>query len=319
MSFLKSKTISSAARDTLMLLLLLALFTFMMVISVLAGTSADTRHDYISLTEGMEGSIVSTETVAAKNLSSQARFSAVPLSARHGGIRAQTLSQPDFYHAEDANTRWSTETDVEIFRVQYDGNGNGRVTVKSEDGDKVFAPGTGNTYKFSLNNTANRSLDYTLRMEAYYKGAEDLYIPVHVKLTGDNGYLLGSDALWVDPADLNSVKESGVIASGNVKNYTLVWEWPFERGEGDSLKANDAYDTMLGDLAVNQDLELHIKIYTQASMDEDPTAPGGVPYAKTGDENHPVFWTIMMLVTALTAIFILIQKRKLDRIEEENV
>lgn len=319
MKWFKQTNISESAQDILMLLLMLALFSFLMVISILAGTSANPQRDYISLTEGMEGSIVSVETIKPGELRSPARYFATTLAAGRDLYRTQLLnSQTDFYHAEDKNTRWSTETDIEIFRVRYDGNGNGRVTVSSEDGDKVFAPGTGNTYQFSLHNTADRSLDYTLRMEAYYIGTDDLYIPIHVKVAGDDGYLLGSSAVWMDPIKLNTVKESGVIAAGNVKNYTLVWEWPFERGTGDALKANDAYDTMLGNLAVDKDLELHIKIYTQASMDEDPNAQGGSPYVKTGDENHPVLWTVVMLVTALAFIFILVQKRKLDRIEEEQ-
>lgn len=317
MKLFNQKTASAAVKSVLLILMLLCLLSFIMAVSILTDSSPNAKRDTISLTEGMDGSIVSVETVVPGKLSSHAPYMAAPLSRHQRAYQAQTLGQPDFYHAEDEDMRWSTETDVEIFHVRYDGNGNGRVTVNSEDGDKVFAPGTGNAYQFSLCNTVNRSLDYSMRMEAYYKGTDGLVIPIHVKVAGDNGYLLGSESSWMEAEKLNSVKETGVIAAGNVKNYTLIWEWPFERGEGDTLKENDQYDTMLGNLAVDKDLELHIKIYTQASMDEDPNAPGGSKAVKTGDENNPVFWMFMMLITAAGFAYVLIQKRKLDQIEEE--
>ena len=53
------------------------------------------------------------------------------------------LARPGF-EVSDEQTVWTTNTQVEIFRSYYE-NGEHIITVKSDDGDKLIAPGTENS------------------------------------------------------------------------------------------------------------------------------------------------------------------------------
>lgn len=184
-----------------------------------------------------------------------------------------------------AHPEFHMEAEAEIFRLSYDETG--KVTVIGVEGneDKLIAPGTSNLYQFTLANTGDVALDYSLTMEAYVTGT-DLWIPVNARVWDyTNKYLVGSPDEMPDVMELNTVDEKGVLGAGRYAVYNLEWEWPFEReDENGEISANDVYDTMLGDLAVDQDLVLTIVIRTYAEYDEDPDAPGGVKPPQTGDD-----------------------------------
>lgn len=207
------------------------------------------------------------------------------------------------FMAQDENTVWSTETDVEIFRISYD-NEKGETTVRSSGGDKVLAPGTSNIYNFSLENTGNVSLDYTMTMEAYYSN-EETPIPVVVRLVNnEESYLAGSPEAGAPVLELNQVEKSGVISAGYVDNYSLYWEWPYESGD-------DAYDTMLGNLATEEDISLTIVIKTTAECSEDHDAPGGEPSTpETGDTSHIELVFGLMVLSLAGILLILLLRRK---------
>lgn len=174
------------------------------------------------------------------------------------------------------------EAEEEIFKFSYDETG--KVTVIGPEGneDKLIAPGTSNLYQFTLANTGDVALDYTMTMEAYVTGT-DLRLPVNARVWDyTNKYLLGSPESMVDVMQLNSVKDSAELGAGRYAVYNLEWEWPFEWG-------NDEYDTMLGNLAVGEDLVLHIVIRTVAQYDEAPDNPGAglIKPPNTGD-NAPI-------------------------------
>ena len=208
------------------------------------------------------------------------------------------------FEAHDKNTVWAGETNVEIFSLQYD-NESGETTVRSQDGTKIFAPGTGSTYEFALENTGNVSLDYTLEMEAWFSDAE-YPIPIFASVTGHEGnYLLGGEGEMVDVLRLSEVQESGSVAAGNILPYSLNWEWPFE--------LDDEYDTMLGNMAVDEDISLTIVIRTTASYSPDPDQPGGVP-PQTGDTSAIMLCAILMVASLAGILFILLLRDK----EEEN-
>lgn len=207
------------------------------------------------------------------------------------------------FRVYDDNTVWSSQTDVEIFRVSYK-NGSGQVTVNSANGDKLLAPGTSNQYHFTLENTGNVDLKYTMTMEAYFSH-NDTPIPVHARVVDYKGdYLLGSPEKSVDVLELNNVEKKGTLAAGYVAPYTLEWEWPFE--------VDDQYDTMLGNLAVDEDITLTIVIRTTASYTPDPA--GGIP--KTGDtSNIQLAFTVMVTSGAALLVILFLPKRKQ---EEQN-
>lgn len=207
--------------------------------------------------------------------------------------QATESADPSFV-TYDENTVWSTQTDVKIFKMTYD-NASGEVTVKPNSGtDKLLAPGTSNEYTFTLENTGNVPLDYTMSMEAWF--GSKYVIPVQARVSDYNGnYLLGSAHHAEDVLKLNSVGDSGVLGAGRCAVYTLDWEWVFEQGIDD-------YDTMLGNLAVDDDITLTIRIITTAVYDDDPdNTDQGLP--NPGDDpTNP--GTGIIISTGITALLL---------------
>lgn len=187
------------------------------------------------------------------------------------------------------------EAEVEIFKFSYDETGKITVIGPANNEDKLIAPGTSNLYQFTLANTGNVALDYNMTMEAYVTGT-DLWLPVNARVWDyTNKYLVGSADSMVDVIELNSVNESAKLGAGRYAVYNLEWEWPFEWG-------NDEYDTMLGNLAVDDDLTLHIVIRTYAEYDETIDDNPGLP-PKTGSESYSTI-LIIMCVAAFSVLCI---------------
>lgn len=205
----------------------------------------------------------------------------------------------NWFRVTDENTVWKGETDVEIFRVSYD-NGEGQVTVRSAGGDKVIAPGTSNTYSFTLENTSKHALEYDMEMEAWFEGG-NYKIPVNARVfDGDGNYYAGTSETMVSVEELNDVSDSGKLKAGYEMPYTLQWEWPFE--------GDDSYDTMLGSLAADEDITLTIAINTTATYIPEPDDSDGGP-AQTGD-TFQLGLAIGMMVFSGTALFILLVGRR---------
>lgn len=202
------------------------------------------------------------------------------------------------FFVSDADKVWQATTDVEIFKTSYE-NGEAKITVDG-DGDKVIAPGTENSYSFTLQNSSDSALGYTLEMEAYFSNP-DKPIPVTVRLQGsDGGYFLGGESTYVDVMQLNTVSYEHALGAGRYATYTLDWQWSFE--------GDDAYDTELGNLAVFEDQSLTIVIRTVATQYEDPEYSGGdLPI--TGDDFSFLWWLLAALL-ALFAIRYVILARK---------
>jgi len=257
--------------------------------------TADTQH-YIPLTKSGG---TTTVTVGQRDEAGNITFRKPGYYANH-----RLLTANPGFRVYDENTVWSGETDVEIFRISYK-NGAEQVTVNSANGDKLLAPGTSNQYSFALENTGNVALDYELSMEAYFSHA-DYPIPIYARVVDYKGdYLLGTAENTVDVLGLNDVQKSGSLTAGYIAPYTLEWEWPFE--------LDDAYDTMLGNMAVDEDITLTIVIKTTASYSEKPDTESGLP--QTGDDTNILLLTGLMLLSGTALLFLLISKPKW---EEEN-
>lgn len=206
-----------------------------------------------------------------------------------------------WFQVTDENTVWQGETNVEIFRLSYE-NGQGTVTVQSGRGDKVIAPGTSNAYRFQLENTGSHAVEYTMSMEAYFTDGTHT-IPVNARVFDKYGkFYAGTETEMVDVLDLNGVSDSGTLKSGYIMPYTLEWEWPFEE--------DDAYDTMLGNLAVDEDITLTIVINTTASYTPDPPSGGDGEPPKTGDTM--LLWTMGAMLTsgAMLLVLLILPRRK---------
>lgn len=194
------------------------------------------------------------------------------------------------FEVYDENTLWGTETEIEIFKISY-ANGENVVTVHSDDSDKLLAPGTENEYTFWLKNTGNITAHYTMETEAYFSNSE-YAIPVEVRMKDYSGnYLLGDDVSWDEVLRLNEISDTASLGPNSYASYTLEWQWPFE--------SDDEYDTLLGNLALEEDLTLTIVIRTIATAE----------YVKTGDDANMTMWFLVVLITLL-AVVVLVWNRK---------
>lgn len=283
---------SSTALAAVSLALCVVLSASLLFSRLMTFVPADRQH-YIPLTVG--NGVTTVVTTRQDSLRSGPRQPVV--------LAASPFLTQSWFQVYDENTVWKGETDIEIFRASYK-NGQGEVTVKSMDGDKLLAPGTENTYSFTLENTGSEPLQYEMSMEAYFSDGEKV-IPVVARVCDLSGrYLCGSEEEYADVLELNNVSDSGTLRAGYVQPYTLQWEWPFE--------GDDAYDTWLGNLAGEEDITLTIVINTLASYT--PVDDGGIP--KTGDTSG-IGLSLSAMVISFTGLLILLLIPRRRR-EEEN-
>lgn len=217
------------------------------------------------------------------------------------------------FEAVDDQTVWSTNTHVEIFKISYE-NGEQVITVNSDNKDKVIAPGTESSYSFKLKNTGNVALDYTVEVDAYFTPS-DVVIPVTGRISRYDGeWLAGGRDEYASVSVLDSAKDSDILGAGNYTYYTLDWVWPFESGD-------DEYDTLLGNMATEQELTFTIVIKTIATESDDPDAGSGIKPPKTGDMAS-ILWGAMTIgsfaAIAITLILMAREKRRNDEAEAEN-
>ncbi|MBQ3009445.1 MAG: LPXTG cell wall anchor domain-containing protein [Oscillospiraceae bacterium] len=202
---------------------------------------------------------------------------------------------------------WETETQVDIFSIAYR-NGKEEVTVRSDNNDKVIAPGTENSYTFKLKNTGDTALKYDMTVEAFVTPG-NITLPVDGRINRYDGkWLAGSKGSYTDILDLNGVTDSDRLAAGRYTYYTLDWMWPFESG-------NDEYDTLLGNMAVDEDITLTIRITTTATATE---SGGGIVAPDTGDDTRTILWLVLAFASALLIILLVYYKKKMKDEDEEE-
>lgn len=213
---------------------------------------------------------------------------------------------PGFMVIDENDVVWGTETEVEIFKVSYE-DGEGNVTVKSDNGDKVVAPGTDNSYTFKLQNTGNVPIKYVLDIDAYITPGDNM-IPIESRVNRYDGeWIVGGQKLWVDVPTLDTAEDSATLGVGKYTYYTLDWRWPFESG-------NDEYDTFLGNLAADgEDITITIIIKTVATATDDPGRDDGITPPNTGDESILSLWISLAVGASVLLIIIVI-----FRIREEK-
>lgn len=278
------------------LMLCVVLSGTMLFSRLAAFSTADTRH-YIPLTESNG---ITSISVGQADENGDIRFrknTAFP-SGQPPLLAASPFLTADWFRAYDENTVWAGQTDIEIFRISYE-NGAGQVTVNSHNGEKVLAPGTANTYSFALENTGANPVKYEMSMEAFFTDGTHV-IPVEARVYDHEGnYFAGSADAYADVRMLNDVSDSGKLSPGYIMPYTLQWQWPFE--------GDDAYDTLLGNLAVDEDITLTIVIRTVASYV--PSAGDGIP--KTGDTSNIYLMSAIMAASAagLVILFFLYRRK----------
>lgn len=204
------------------------------------------------------------------------------------------------FQASDSDKIWGKQTDIELFRVSYE-NGGHVITAAGAHGQEIVAPGTENDYTFNLTNTGNVSIAYRVSAAAVLSDGQNSFdIPLKLRLSDYTGrYLIGGADSWADFESLGTFSESASLAAGHYTAYTIEWQWPYESGD-------DAFDTMLGNLAVDRDLVLTVTINVSAEASSDPNEPGGIP--QTGDNS--ALLSGVMAVSGVVFILLLISLRK---------
>ena len=295
----------------LVLLILLELCSVAVLTSRVINYSTDKGNYTISLTSGSNvrvGHRQADGTIRWEDSSALPVENAGAAVAQPGLLTASIGMQPKRlvplagtgFTIEDKDKVWGTTTDIEIFKISYDETG--EVTVLTANGDKLIAPGTANDYSFTVKNGEKVGIDYTLYVDAWIEGTEEI-IPVEAVMYDQDGkYLAGTNTKMVPVLDLDGIVETNKLAAGAQRKYFLGWRWPFERTDGDGLDANDAFDTMLGNLAVDGDLVLHIRIRTVAEWDD---------AVDTGETNGTVLWScIAGGCLILICVLLVIKKRE---------
>ncbi len=218
---------------------------------------------------------------------------------------------------------WEVDTYVDLFKTTYT-DAEGNVTVQSANGDKVIAPGTSNAYEFSLKNTGNISLDYTLKLEGVFRIA-DCHLPFYVRLYSGNRWVVGGQNQWVHADMLETLVEKDTLPRGETVTYVFEWQWPYESDDesqqlindlNDSLLSFDANDTDLGSAqaALNTDFHLHI-------VSSSVVTPGAVAVFADGTGIQAEFWFAIAMIglilgTKIWLIILFLLRRKKKNQEE---
>lgn len=236
----------------------------------------------------------------------------IQVNTESGTVKpASTPKNPNFEASDAESGVWTTNTKVDIFKSSYT-NKQGQMTVKSDDGDKVIAPGTSNSFVFKLQNTGDVSLDYAVDIDTFT--SDGYTLPVQARLSRYDGkWVMGDEKHWDSVDNLNEAFDTDTLAAGSYTYYTLDWRWKFD--------GNDEWDTMLGDVADYNDINLTIQINTSATETMDPRYAGGIKIPDTGDNASLVIWgtvAICSLVIIVGIIIFMILLKRRDDDEEDS-
>ncbi len=185
---------------------------------------------------------------------------------------------------EGLEAKWETETSIDLFKTTYS-DANGNVTVQSNNGDKVIAPGTTNYYIFTIKNTGNISLDYSLVLDGVFQ-IQDHPLPFYVRLRCGYEWLVGDPEHWIHVDELGEVTAQRTLPRNTSDTYVFEWQWPYEADKesdqligdlNDTLISADANDTKLGDIAVLVNADFRLQITTTTMV-----TPGAIPVFRDG-------------------------------------
>ena len=230
------------------------------------------------------------------------------------GADTDATTEPVYHPSmsvSDEEGRWTTNTEVALFHIFYE-DGEQQITVQSDDGDNVIAPGTENSYTFKLKNTGDVALDYTVTVDAYVTPA-DITIPVTARLQNryNSEWVVGGQEDYADVVTLDQAKDTETIGAGKYTYYTLDWVWPFESGD-------DAWDTNLGDMAEEQDITFTLSIQTVSYISENPDDTSGLTPPQTGDDSKIAIWyAVALICIALIILLVIYQAREKRRARVE--
>lgn len=238
---------------------------------------------------------------------------------KYKGAKAKTKAKNQGINVKDNTQIWTTDTEIELFKVSYK-NGKGEITVKSANKDKVIAPGTDGSYTFDLKNESKQSADYKVWVETSIT-SDISAMPLQTRMSGANGWLLGSKNNWADARDLDGITTTETLDAGKSAQYKIYWQWPFEQGK-------DEEDTNIGNISANQQFTYKVIIHTLTAATTDTDNPktdiptnkkpiSVIQKIKTGDTAQIMKWAILLGVSAgIILILVIFKKRKKDNKEQ---
>ena len=197
--------------------------------------------------------------------------------------------------------------EIQVFYSEYDNDGN--ITVQSDFGDQVVAPGTENRYDLYVRNVGKVPIRYLLEAESHITvdvNGEQTEIPIEASFYTPRGrYLLGGEESLETIGKLDGMQDAWGLSPQHQAKYTLYWSWPFD--------GDDEFDTLLGNLAAEGEaLTVQVAFHVTASYD--PNAAGGSPI--TGDASNIGLWVALFVISTFSLILLLfLRKREND---EEN-
>ena len=197
--------------------------------------------------------------------------------------------------------------EIQVFYAEY--GKDGEITVKSDFGDKVVAPGTENSYNLYVRNVGKVPISYILEAESRITvdvNGQQTEIPIEASFyTPRSSYLLGGEESLENLGKLDGVKDSSGLSPEHQAKYTLCWSWPFD--------GDDEFDTLIGNLAAEGE-ELTVKVAFNVTAAYNPNAGGGSPI--TGGSSNIGLWVALFVISTFTLIILLfLRKREQD---EEN-
>lgn len=206
------------------------------------------------------------------------------------------------FTADDGNGNaiFSQESQARLFYADY-ANGEGEITVCSQKGDDVIAPGTSGRYVFRLQNSGDTTLYYSLAINGELTNAQ--YFPIVVRLKAADGtYLIGDSDTWEPITELRDIADSGSLDVHDYQKYVVEWMWPFEGG-------NDAGDTALGDGVLNVGLsEFNLSVQTMSVQPTENTS--SFTYAM----NRAFPWILAGILALLAlGITVLVKYRRAEK------
>ena len=131
------------------------------------------------------------------------------------------------------------------------------MTVLSQNGDNIIAPGTVSVYRFCMYNQGNMAVEYdlgfTFQLTIDDKAANAQSFPLQIRMTRTDGeYVLGGADEWLSLAAGKLGEYKGVVGASSYEEFTLELMWAFE--------GNDELDTALGNTSINLPVDLSFNI-----------------------------------------------------------
>lgn len=240
----------------------------------------------------------------------------VDISASDNGNSAdENTAEPDNTQSENVKPEIEIlggkdgvyHKEIQVFYAEY-GN-DGKISVKSEFGDKVVAPGTENQYDLYVRNVGEVPISYVLEAQSFLTvniDGKQTEIPIEASFSApNNNYLLGGEDDLEHLARLDGVKDGAGLSPRHQAKYTLHWNWPFD--------GDDEFDTMLGNFAAAGE-DLTVKVAFNITAAYDPDAEGGSPI--TGDLIAVRILIGLFVTTVLFGLILLLFLKK--REQDEN-